>query len=104
MKVYYFAISACIQCIKQEDYPAYYLSNDINFILPRAHTLISLMSYYDDEQGSELSGTQLKRVSLERHWEWSLAANVESGKIKAKYVSVRVVFLLEQATILNQLI
>lgn len=60
------------------------LAYDINFILPRAHTLISLMSCYDEEQGSELSGIQLNRVPPERHREWSLAAG-GSRKIKAKY-------------------
>ncbi|KAL0106836.1 hypothetical protein PUN28_015407 [Cardiocondyla obscurior] len=42
---------------------------DINFILSRAHTLISLMSCYDVEQGSELSGIRLNRVPPERHRE-----------------------------------
>lgn len=50
----------------------YYLSYDINFILPRAHTLISLMSCYNEEQGSELSGIRLNRVPPERHRERSL--------------------------------
>lgn len=60
------------------------LAYDINFILPRAHTLISLMSCYDEEQGSELSGIRLNRVPPERRREWGLAAG-GSRKIKAKY-------------------
>lgn len=74
-----------IRRIMSEDYRAYYLSYDINFILPRAHTLISLMSYYEEEQGSELSGIRLNRVPPERHRERSLAAGGRKKKVKAKY-------------------
>lgn len=74
------------------------LAYDINFILPRAHTLILLMSCYDEKQGSELSWIRLNRVPLKRHREWSLEAG-GSRKIKAKYG--RWFFSSKQAITLN---